>query len=132
MIPTILSIHDPRFIVLPLKHSFPSLPIMHLPSSTSLLSVFNPFTSLKVPFGQFFYSVCTSSAFSISAFEIAFFDLFFMLLYLLLFSSVLFFHITLCASFFLENAFNHLFIPPPSISFASPPPLLTTHLTTCL
>ena len=34
---------------------------MHHPPSTSLLSVFNPFTSLNVPYGPFFISKCVFS-----------------------------------------------------------------------
>ena len=96
-------------------HSFPPLPLIHLPPLTSSLSVFNPFSDQNISFCQFFYSVSTSSAISLIAFETVLFALFFILLHLLLFSSVLFQHISLCASFFLDTAsftssFNrHLF-----------------------
>ena len=87
-----------------LKHIFPSLPLIHLPNSTSLLSVFNPFTDLSIPFGQFFYSVSTFSAFSLIAFQTAFFALFLIFSCLLLFSSVQFRHIAMCEFLFLQAA----------------------------
>ena len=99
-----------------LKHSFLSLPLIHLPPSTSLLSVFSPFTSQNIQFWESCNTVSTSSAFSLIAFQTAFFALFFMLLYLRLFSSELFCNIALCASFFLETAsftssFHHQVFP---------------------
>ena len=47
---------------------------VHLPFSTSLLSTFNPFTSLSISYGQFLNSVSPSSAFSLIHFETALFN----------------------------------------------------------
>ena len=107
-------------------YSFPSLPLIHLPPSTSSLSVINPFTNLNIPLVQFCKSVNASSAFSLIGFETAFLALFFMLSYLLLFPSVLFCHIASFVSFFLETAsftssFHH----------QASPVLLLIHLMTC-
>ena len=92
-----------------MKHYIPSLPLMHSPHSTSLLSVFNPITILNIPFGQFFNSVSASSNFYLTAFETVFFPLFLMLLHLFLFSSVLFQHIAMCASLFYITSFTSSF-----------------------
>ena len=71
-----------------LKHSFPSLLLIHLSPSTSLLSIFNPFSSINIPFGLFLIQLALLQP-SLVALETAFFALFFMLSFPL-FSSVQF------------------------------------------
>ena len=112
MISIIFFIHDPFHIILPDFTSFLltetqlSITSSHaLPPSTSLLSVFNPFTGLSITFGQFFYSVSAYLAFSLITFETAFFAIFFIPLYFILFFSVLSRHIALCECVFLETTF---------------------------
>ena len=82
MIPIIFFFHDPFHIIRPgftpflLTETQLSTTSSQTPS-TSLLFVFNPFTSLNIPLRQLFNSVSASLAFSLIAFGIA---LFFMLL----------------------------------------------------
>ena len=73
MISIIFFNHDPFHVILPdftSSHSSTTLISFshHLPPLISLLSIFNPFTSLNIPFGQFFNPVSASSAFSVVAF----------------------------------------------------------------
>ena len=100
--------------------------------STSLLSIFSPFTSLNIPYGQLCNSVSSFSTFSLIAFEAAFLALFFMPLYLLLFSPEQFWHIALCASCFLETAYFassfHHDVP----SLLLLPLFFPTHFISCL
>ena len=114
-----------------LKNSFPSLSLMHLPPSNSLISVFNPFCSLNIPLGHFFYSVCASLAFSFLAFETASFFFFHPFIPPVILLNNIPTHRLVCI--FLPWKWHlHLFIPPQWITFSCPTPLLSTHLIKCL
>ena len=113
-----------------LKCSFQLL-LIHLPPSTSLLSIFNHITSLDMSLEQivFIHEVSLHSSYcSLNCLTWYFFHAF--IPPLIIISSIQT-HDLVCI-FLPWYCLLHLFIPPPCISLTSPPPLLLKHIIICL